>query len=88
MSPLGGVAGLVGSDTYLSVLGSFGCQRTLAGCRSLRHKEAAGSSVMVEPVCSASSCLHREREEVHACLELGQQFSLKCVTMKSNNMAF
>lgn len=75
MSPSGSVTGLVESETYLSVLGSFGCQWTLAGCRSLLCKEAGGPSVMVEPICSASSFLHRKKKkDVHT--QSGKFFSL------------
>lgn len=56
MSPSGFVTGLVGSDSYLPVLGSFGCQWPLAGCRSMLCTEAEDPSVMVEP-----SSLHRKK---------------------------
>lgn len=61
MSPSGNMIGLVESDTHLSVLGSFGCHWTLAGCRTLQRRDAGGPSVMVQPVRLASSCLHREK---------------------------
>lgn len=62
MSPSGNVTGLMESDTHLSVLGSFGCYWTLAGCRSLPRRDAGGPSVMVQPVHLASFCLHTEKK--------------------------
>lgn len=55
-------AGLVASDTHLSALWSFGCQRTLVGCRGLLYRKTRDPSWVVEPTFSASSCLHRKKD--------------------------
>lgn len=60
MSSSGNVAGLVEFDTHLFVLESFGCHWTLAGCTSLRCRDAVAPSVMAQPAWRASSFLHRE----------------------------